>query len=138
MKYFLALLLLSLFSLNSLALASEVRKVEDEITLELLQDDGEQLNYYNYNFGTVPVNFRHWVRFTITNNTREDVRYVNFYISGMFYSVNHYCYRTLRPRESCMAEIAFWPMQRGFYTGLFAIYFSGNNGLRINLQGQAF
>lgn len=136
MKYLLATLLLSLTTFGSMASATEVRNVEDEITIEL-QSEQDLTDYYNYNFGIVPVRFRHMARFTITNNTQETINYVNSYILGNYYTVTHYCYKSLRPKESCMAEIAFWPMQRGFYSGVFSINFTKYKDLRINLQAQA-
>jgi hypothetical protein len=93
-------------------------------------------------FGTVRVNSMNNQTTYITNNTNTDLLYSNHFVSGMYFYANHNCYGILRPHQSCMFQVQYWPGFPGYHSAY--IYMTFNNPVThqsftktLNAWGQA-
>ena len=92
--------------------------------------------YYNYNFGTVRVNFAHSVDFILKAEGPESTRVQEIHIQGMEYSARTNCPLVLPVGQTCATRVTFWPSRDGFFPGRL-IYFLGDNNIVIDLAGWA-
>ncbi|WII72937.1 hypothetical protein QJS83_03510 [Bdellovibrio sp. 22V] len=93
-----------------------------------------QDQYYNYNFGTVFVNSRHFVDFTLSATGDEPTVIRRIWISGAMYSADTNCPEILNPGEKCTARVFFWPYAEGHHWGELT-FVLGQNNIYIRLFG---
>ncbi len=88
----------------------------------------------SYNFGTVPLNFRSSVDFTLTADRAQEIHIQRLVVFGMMFNASTNCPTILPPGRSCTIRAAFWPYREGFYTGQLNIYLE-NSSIFIDLSG---
>ncbi len=90
--------------------------------------------YLNYNFGTVPVNFRQSVDFVLTADRMLPLHIRHIAVVGMAFNGSSNCPSILAPGRSCTIRASFWPFQEGYYSGQLNVYLE-QNSIFINLSG---
>lgn len=79
-------------------------------------------------FGRVRVHSWNQQTVWFTNNTMNDLRFANWFVSGMYYFVNHNCYGVLRPYQSCTLQVQYTPSTMGTHSAYITMYFSNATG----------
>ncbi len=73
--------------------------------------------YYDYNFGTVLVNFRQSVDFELKAIGTEPTVIRAIFAFGQSFDAATNCPRILMPGRICTTRVYFWPHYQGFYSG---------------------
>lgn len=94
-------------------------------------------DYVSYDFGTVWVNSRSRVRYTVTNTGDTPLTYKEAYIWGGDFRAGHNCSKGLLPKEKCIFEIEYWPVFEGLSSGRFLLTFNEDDEIRVDLWGRA-
>ena len=94
-------------------------------------------DYVSYDFGTVWVNSRSRVRYTVTNTGETPLTYKETYIWGSDFRAAHNCREGLLPKEKCVFEIEYWPVFEGLSSGRFLLVFNEDDEIRVDLWGRA-
>ena len=93
-------------------------------------------DYLSYDFGTVWVNTRATVRYTVTNTGTAPLTFRDAYIMGSDFRAVHNCTNGLLPNAQCQFEIEFWPMFEGMTSGRFLLNFAEDQ-VQVDLWGRA-
>ena len=94
-------------------------------------------DYLFYDFGTVFVNSRSAVRYTVTNTGVTPLTFSDAYVYGSDYRADHSCFGVLAPGARCEFEIVFWPFFEGISSGRFVLNFVENDNITVDLRGMA-
>jgi len=94
-------------------------------------------DYLFYDFGTVWINTRSAVRYTVTNNGPTPLTYQSAYVWGSDYRADHNCTGILLPGARCQFEIVFWPFFEGISSGRFELNFLENDRITVDVRGWA-
>ncbi|MCC2678965.1 MAG: hypothetical protein K0R29_1541 [Pseudobdellovibrio sp.] len=94
-------------------------------------------DYLYYDFGTVWINTRSAVRYTVTNNGLTPLTYQSAYVWGSDYRADHNCTGILLPGARCQFEIVFWPFFEGISSGRFELNFVENDRITVDVRGWA-
>lgn len=79
-------------------------------------------------FGRVRVNSMNQQTVWFTNNTMNDIRYNNSFVSGIYFNTFHSCYGILKPHQSCTVQVQYWPSSPGYHSANINMYFTNANG----------
>lgn len=105
--------------------------------LEISRDSEFSANArYSYNFGTVWVNQRSTVSYTLKNTGTTPLTFEDAYIYGSDFSARHSCNKIVMPNDKCGFEISYWPLFEGFDSGQFVLSFTEDR-IIVDLWGQA-
>lgn len=107
-----------------------------QLTIENVNTTATE-DYLYYDFGTVWVNSRSAVRYTVTNNGTTALTYESAYVWGSDFRADHNCTGTLLPGTRCQFEIVFWPMFEGISSGRFELNFIENDRITVDVRGRA-
>lgn len=118
-----------------LALSTQVQAGQISVQIENIPTQTE--DYLYYDFGTVFVNSRTSVRYTVTNTGVTPLTFSDSYVYGSDYRADHSCYGVLVPGGRCQFEIVFWPYFEGFSSGRFVLNFFENDNITVDLRGEA-
>jgi hypothetical protein len=127
MKYFLAILF-SAFSFQAFA---------SQLTIQTSANSSKLEDYVFFDFGTVLVNSRSAVRYTVTNNGQTPLSFMSAYVYGSDFSAVHSCTGVLFPGARCQFEITYWPLYEGISSGRFVLNFVENDNITVDVQGMA-
>lgn len=90
--------------------------------------------YYNYNFGQVPVNSGRSARFTLTSTGNQPLYLNSVRLYGQSFYGNTNCPYVLEPGCRCEAWVDFRPWYEGNYNGQLIFSTSAGNFI-VNLYG---
>jgi asparagine N-glycosylation enzyme membrane subunit Stt3 len=116
---------------SSLAFANHPKAIK----LELNQEKATDFHYYN--FGIVPVNYRTFVDYTVTNTGTTPLFFQRATIAGAYFGAYHTCRNGLMPNQQCAFRIEYWPTLDGYHTGQFYLTFDQGSEILVNVSGQA-
>jgi hypothetical protein len=121
-------IIFALFSLNSFA---------SHLTIETSGSSAKLEDYVFYDFGTVFVNSRSVIRYTVTNNGVVPLTFSNAYVYGSDFSAVNSCTGILLPAAQCQFEISYWPLFEGISSGRFVLNFVENDNITLDVRGMA-
>lgn len=132
---------LILVALSVVALSSQARLEVKAVNPSALSSStasalaGQQrLSHY---FGIVDLNSYNYVDFVVTNRGDLYLGYEGAFISGIDYRARTNCTTGLAPGQQCQFTIVYNPMFEGYHSGLFELYFSGDNSIIVDTWGEA-
>ena len=105
----------NLFILLTLVFAPILSQAQGFATVSLQPQARNQ--YYDYNFGSVPVNFQQSVDFELKAIGTEPTLIRTIFAFGQGFTNASNCPRILMPGRTCTTRVYFWPPYQGFYNG---------------------
>lgn len=94
-------------------------------------------SFHSYNFGTVWVNSRSAIRYSVTNTGTSPLNFRDAAMLGSFaFSARHSCSAGLLPNQACDFIIEYAPVFEGFNSGRFELRFLEDQ-IIVDLWGEA-
>ena len=124
-------LLIALTLLTSSTIFADTQSLNVEI------NDSKAIERHYYYFGMVPVNFRSFINYRVTNTGTIPLVFQRAIVGGASFHAQHNCKGVLNPGARCQFTVEFSPFFEGYQVGYFRLSFDQGYEILLDLSGDA-